>query len=860
MRKITFLWMFLLLIGTVHAQQPITSDAPVDGKWAENTTWYFIQFVNSDSYHTNGYLATKGGSYINNNGVLLLNGTTKPVNNAGLWCVVGNETDGYKFYNKGKGTGFVLGMTGGTAKMYETTTTETVSTNFDYAASTATFTGDLANGSYATYKIHGTENDYWNNSDGAPKCHLSIWSDSRALRDPGSAIQFTQVTADELTQICPIQPTTITDGAFAEDTQWYRLVINRDPKKYSRFDKINNVTANSTEKTTDRNSFFCFVADPDVDNGFKIYNMAAGTKKAFTSTGTNNEICTYSETGTTFVLEKNTSGADGYQFRVNGFDQAYFNDVYGQIGVWNDGRASTDVGGTFMIIEGTVTPEELASLTADFTELNTLVALAEQYTIGSGVGQYVDNSGGTFATALAAANALDHGRTDIAYQTTIDDAMETLQAAMTQLSINPVPAGKYYRMRVASQSAANDNYMSAYGNGDYLNTKVSENNVPTIFYLTTDGKLQAVYNDRYIKSAESAGVLEMTANADEAMVWTITGSTNVPGAYRLKAGVTNMYLYDWTTYSRNNTRIMAEENGARCQWTIEEVTLDEEAVKAFDLGLMSACQALNTIPLVDGVEPTYPTEYAYTPAELNAALTEIKGVTATSTLAQIKAALNSAAFATAQHYKGLCDSHGEALSVTCELKGQYSTVILPVNFTRPAAWTTYECAATTDGNQLVLTENTVPVDKNIPFIVEYTDEASMPTQDAPKTYQFIGYANGAGTENVNIGCLTGVMTAETTTIPEGSYVLALNKTTGKQAFYITDGTVVCPQYKCYFTAPASASPAKAFYFDNNGETTGIESIFGGNDGEVVIYNIAGQRINKLQKGVNIVNGRKVLVK
>lgn len=432
---------------------------------------------------------------------------------------------------------------------------------------------------------------------------------------------------------------------------------------------------------------------------------------------------------------------------------------------------------------------------------------------------------------------------------------------MPKLSINPVAAGKYYRMRVASQSAANDNYMSAYGNGDYLNTKVSENNVPTIFYLTTDGKLQAVYNDRYIKSAESNyGHLEMTANADEAMVWDITGSTNVPGAYRLKAGVTNMYLYDWTTYSRNNTLIASEENGARCQWTIEEVTLDEEAVKAFDLGLMSACQALETIPLVDGAELTYPTEYTYTPAELNAALTEIKGVTADNTLAEIKAALKSEAFATAQHYKGLCDAHGEALSVTCVFKGQYNTVIMPVNFTRPANWKTYECAATTDGNQLVLTENTVSTDKNIPFIVEYTDEASMPTPDAPKAYQFIGYANGASTENVTTGCLTGVMTAEQTTIPEGSYVLALNKTTGKQAFYITDGTVVCPQYKCYFTAPATTQGVKAFYFDNNGETTGIESIFGGNEGEVVIYNLAGQRISKLQKGINIVNGRKVLVK
>ena len=91
-------------------------------------------------------------------------------------------------------------------------------------------------------------------------------------------------------------------------------------------------------------------------------------------------------------------------------------------------------------------------------------------------------------------------------------------------------------------------------------------------------------------------------------------------------------------------------------------------------------------------------------------------------------------------------------------------------------------------------------------------------------------------------------------------MLAANKNTGKQAFYLTDGTVTCPQFKCYLTVPGSESATKAFYLDGNGETTGIESIFGGNDEETVIFDLAGRRLNKLQKGVNIVNGRKVLVK
>lgn len=659
----------------------------------------------------------------------------------------------------------------------------------------------------------------------------------------------------------PIVPTTITEGAFAKNTQWYRLIINRSPKKYSRFDKVNNVTVNSTEKTTDRNSFFCFVADDAVENGYKIYNMAAGTSKAFTSTGTNNEICTYSEAGTTFVLEHNTNGADGYQFRVNGQTSAYFNDVNSKIGVWNYSAAATDAGGTFLLVEGKVTAEELASLTADFSDLNTVIAKAEQYVIGTGVGQYTDASDGTFTTALAAAKAIDQNRTDIAYQSTIDEAMENLQAALAGLSINIPATGKYYRLRVASQSETADNYLSAYGNGTNLNTKVVESEAPTVFYLTAENKLQAVYNDAYISNAATSdyAALQTTANVADAMVWTIAGSTTVPGTYTLKAGENALYLYDWTTYSRGNTLVCTDINTGRCQWTIEEVDLDEDMVKTFDLSLIAACQALETIPLTEGAVLTYPSEYTYTPAELNAALEAVKAVSASNTLAEVKAVLLSSDFATAQHYKGLCDSYGAALSVTCTLKGKYATLILPINFTFPANWNLYTCSSV-DGNVLELTPFTNGVDKNIPLIVEYTDEASMPTSEAPKSYQFIGYSNGAGTENVTAGCLTGVLSSETTLIPSGSYVLALNKKTDTQAFYKTDGTVTCPQFKCYLTVPASIESAAALYFDEEGMTTGIEGIFAGNGEEVIIYNVAGQRINKLQKGVNIVNGHKVLVK
>jgi len=56
------------------------------------------------------------------------------------------------------------------------------------------------------------------------------------------------------------------------------------------------------------------------------------------------------------------------------------------------------------------------------------------------------------------------------------------------------------------------------------------------------------------------------------------------------------------------------------------------------------------------------------------------------------------------------------------------------------------------------------------------------------------------------------------------------------------------------------SLVKALVISLDGEATGIQSINGQSLNEGAIYNLAGQRMNKVQRGVNIVNGKKVLVK
>lgn len=70
---------------------------------------------------------------------------------------------------------------------------------------------------------------------------------------------------------------------------------------------------------------------------------------------------------------------------------------------------------------------------------------------------------------------------------------------------------------------------------------------------------------------------------------------------------------------------------------------------------------------------------------------------------------------------------------------------------------------------------------------------------------------------------------------------------------ITTPGITIPAYKAYIAGDKSV---KGISF---GDVDAISSVEVGN-GEQVIYNVSGQRLNKTQKGVNIVNGKKYIVK
>lgn len=100
-----------------------------------------------------------------------------------------------------------------------------------------------------------------------------------------------------------------------------------------------------------------------------------------------------------------------------------------------------------------------------------------------------------------------------------------------------------------------------------------------------------------------------------------------------------------------------------------------------------------------------------------------------------------------------------------------------------------------------------------------------------------------------------LVAAETDVIANGSQYILVKEENKEAGFYkATIGSTIAAG-KGYLEIAAAG--VKAFYFNGESET-GIASPLGETGEGVSIYNLAGQRISKMQKGVNIVSGKKIM--
>ena len=153
-------------------------------------------------------------------------------------------------------------------------------------------------------------------------------------------------------------------------------------------------------------------------------------------------------------------------------------------------------------------------------------------------------------------------------------------------------------------------------------------------------------------------------------------------------------------------------------------------------------------------------------------------------------------------------------------------------------------------------------------------EVANEGHDIP-AYTAVVLVNSAKATNVEFTCVSGLssvvdegsnllkgtLTSMTLDLSDATNYYSMGRLGGVIGFYkFSGGNITLGANKAYLdTTTPSGNEVKGFTFDFE---TGIEEV----DNEqwtmdnVQIYNIAGQRLSKPQRGINIINGKKVLVK
>ena len=173
----------------------------------------------------------------------------------------------------------------------------------------------------------------------------------------------------------------------------------------------------------------------------------------------------------------------------------------------------------------------------------------------------------------------------------------------------------------------------------------------------------------------------------------------------------------------------------------------------------------------------------------------------------------------------------------------YKTLVLPFEAAVPADFSAAK-AASVNGN-LVNLEETSTIGAGQPVLVQGTGEFQLTASNAAVA----ATQDAALTEGVLSGTYKGIPA------PVGSYVL--QNQNGVIGFYqVAETQPTVGAFRAWLNVPASG--VKAYYFGD--EATSVNEAFSiqNEESEGAIYNLSGQRLSKMQKGINIVNGKKIL--
>lgn len=179
---------------------------------------------------------------------------------------------------------------------------------------------------------------------------------------------------------------------------------------------------------------------------------------------------------------------------------------------------------------------------------------------------------------------------------------------------------------------------------------------------------------------------------------------------------------------------------------------------------------------------------------------------------------------------------------------KFGTFIAPFKADKPENVTLYS-VEDVSGTTLTLGEKS-EIAANTPYIVYAAEEVTEILQ---------GYGT-AYNDTYKVDLLEGTLTGGEMTLGADCYLLQKNN--GLVGFYQCEEGV---NYKlganrAYLKYETPAAGVKAFFFGEENQTTAITTLSELMNGKAEIYDLNGRKLRKLEKGINIVNGKKVIIK
>ena len=192
------------------------------------------------------------------------------------------------------------------------------------------------------------------------------------------------------------------------------------------------------------------------------------------------------------------------------------------------------------------------------------------------------------------------------------------------------------------------------------------------------------------------------------------------------------------------------------------------------------------------------------------------------------------------------------------IKEGFNTVVLPFDLTSGQVQSVFGTGTvvyafsenSANANDATINFNNVvtgTISANVPVLVKATAASTEQTFNGVQVVA----ASEAKVEGKNFDFVG--LYAPIDAIPAGDYFI------GNGALYKSAGATSMKAFRAYIKAKEETSGEVKLFIDGEGVETSILGINAAEE-QGVVYNLAGQRVNKAQKGIYIVNGKKVLIK